>query len=96
MKDDPKWSVKLTSRAEKAIRNRKIQPTVKKLAFLLMKELELLGPMRSDWDNFGPINDYYHCHIKKGRPTYVVCWRADKKSKEIEVFYVGTHEGAPY
>jgi hypothetical protein len=39
----------------------------------------------------------YHCHIEKGRPTYVVCWRiADKNKKNIEVYYAGTHEKAPY
>jgi hypothetical protein len=38
-----------------------------------------------------------HCHLRKGRPTYVACWRIiDKKTKQIEVYYVGSHEGAPY
>jgi hypothetical protein len=39
----------------------------------------------------------YHCHIKSGRPTYVVCWRVEnKKVKIVEIFYVGTHENTPY
>jgi hypothetical protein len=39
----------------------------------------------------------YHCHIKKGRPTYVVVWQVtDREIKIVEVKYVGTHEGADY
>ncbi len=39
----------------------------------------------------------HHCHLKKGHPTYVVCWRVTSKQlKTVEVYYVGTHEKAPY
>ena len=41
--------------------------------------------------------DKRHCHLQKGRPTYVCCWEViNKKRKIIEVYYVGTHEKAPY
>ncbi|MBP7766704.1 MAG: hypothetical protein KA113_16075 [Syntrophaceae bacterium] len=62
------------------------------------KEIEVLGPIRGNWQNFGPLtDDRYHCHLKKGRPTYVVVWEIlSKKERLIEVTYVGTHEGAPY
>ena len=65
---------------------------------LLIKELKIQGPYRSNWPNYTKIqNDDFHCHIKKGRPTYVVCWKIyDKKYKIIEVYYAGTHEKAPY
>ena len=39
----------------------------------------------------------HHCHIKKGRPTYVAVWEEmDGAIQLIEVTYVGTHEKAPY
>jgi hypothetical protein len=41
--------------------------------------------------------DKRHCHLIKGRPTYVACWEVkDPKNKILEVYYVGTHEKAPY
>ena len=69
---------------------------------LLSKELETAGPMRVNWTHFGRLKGsgnalLYHCHIKSGRPTYVVCWEVlDKEIKLLEVYYVGTHEKAPY
>lgn len=34
---------------------------------------------------------------KGGKPTYVACWYIkDKKVKIVEIYYVGTHEKAPY
>ena len=71
---------------------------------LLAKEMEILGPIRRNWKNFGMLKkgakvpeQAFHCHIKKGRPTYVVCWKVICKTKRvIEIYYVGTHEKAPY
>ncbi len=71
---------------------------------VLAKEMEILGPYRTNWSHYGPLTkgpgvseNAYHCHIKSGHPTYVVCWKVeDKKMKIIEIFYVGTHENAPY
>jgi len=66
----------------------------------LVYEIEKLGPLRHGWKNFGKLkgkSNLYHCHIKQGKPTYVVCWEVkDKKIQIIEVYYVGTHEKAPY
>lgn len=51
------------------------------------------GPEAPNWPNYGKLGSMtYHC----GRPIYVACWTADKKNKTIEVYYAGTHEGAPY
>lgn len=77
---------------------------IRNLIDTLIKEIELNGPLRSDWPNFGPLKkapgipqDAYHCHVKQGKPTYVIYWHIeDKKIKIIEVFYAGTHEKAPY
>ena len=64
---------------------------------LLIENLKRLGPYRVEWPDFTKMpKDEYHCHLKKGRPTYVACWRLFKKLHYIEVFYAGTHENAPY
>ncbi len=69
---------------------------------LLFMELENQGPIATNWPNYGKLHDKKgidrrHCHLQKGKPTYVCCWEVkDKKRKIIEVYYVGTHEKAPY
>ena len=61
-------------------------------------EMQIKGPWRNNWKNFSKLAlDKYHCHLKKGHPTYVVCWEIiSKKNKIMEVYYVGTHEKAKY
>lgn len=89
------WTVKLISQAKKALKELPVGTRESLVA--LLQELELQGPQRYTWPNFSKLKtDIYHCHIEKGRPTYVVCWRAYKKEKLIEVYYAGTHEKAPY
>ena len=92
----------LSKEAEKQYR--KLKRSGLKLSILdavefLLYDLELSGPILKGWPNYSPLKgkkDQYHCHLKKGRPTLVVCWRVNKKENTIEVFYVGSHEGAPY
>jgi mRNA-degrading endonuclease RelE of RelBE toxin-antitoxin system len=64
----------------------------------LIRDMEKNGPIRGDWPNFSTLsNNRYHCHLKKGRPTYVAIWEVrNKEIKLIEVTYAGTHEKAPY
>lgn len=41
--------------------------------------------------------EIHHCHLNRGRPTYVAVWEVlDKAVRLVEVSYVGTHENAPY
>jgi hypothetical protein len=92
------WDVRLSNRAksnyEKLKRNGS-KPSIASLVNFLLLELETLGPLRSNWPNYGKLGETcYHCHLKKGRPTFVACWKAT--GNKIEVYYVGTHEGAPY
>jgi mRNA-degrading endonuclease RelE of RelBE toxin-antitoxin system len=96
------WEVVFTSSARKQ-KKKLPQPVSEQLAVLLW-DLEHTGPVQPEWKNYGALKkasriplDAYHCHIKSGRPTYVVCWRVEnKKIQIIEIFYVGTHENAPY
>ena len=64
----------------------------------LVRELQTAGPVRGNWKNYSKLGPgQHHCHIKTGRPTYVVCWMVvDKNTEIVEVYYVGTHEKAPY
>lgn len=95
------WTVDLSNKAKKQVaRLLKEHPKIYKLAAALIKDIEVSGPYRPNWSNYGPLSkkdDTYHCHLKDGRPTYVACWKVeDKMVKIVEVYYVGTHEGAPY
>ena len=80
----------------------KVAPTlpqpVQDLLQLLLQELEGQGSVRGNWPNYGKLSrTQHHCHLKKGRPTYVAVWEEkDRRQRLIEVTYVGTHERAPY
>jgi hypothetical protein len=94
------WTIKITRNASKQIE--KLPVSVKATLFLLLRDLEQQGPSTGGgWKNYGKfkgmIKDKRHCHLMKGKPTYVCCWEVvDKQIKLIEVYYAGTHEKAPY
>ena len=68
------WTVDLAGQAKKAFRE--LPEHTAKTFRLLLEELELNGYQRYNWPNFGKLkNSIYHCHLEKGRPTYVACWR---------------------
>ncbi|MDZ7762715.1 MAG: cytotoxic translational repressor of toxin-antitoxin stability system [Desulfovermiculus sp.] len=90
------WEVRLSKRALKQAR--KFPPEVWQSLATLMKGLQIQGPVAGNWPNYGKLSPTrHHCHIKKGKPTYVAVWEVrDQKIHVIEVIYVGTHEKAPY
>lgn len=69
---------------------------------VLVDNLRTYGPAPGkNWSNYGKLHgrknaDKRHCHLIKGNPTYVCCWEVYKSANYIEVYYVGTHEKAPY
>jgi addiction module RelE/StbE family toxin len=91
------WKVVVKRKVDKSIR--KLPKRIQEQYELLVQDLMFSGPIIK-WPNFSKLSgmcDTYHCHIKKGRPTYVVVWVVvDKKIKIIEVSYVGSHEKAQY
>ena len=95
-----KWNVKITKKTAKQIS--KLPKSVRASLLLLLRDLEYTGPSTcGTWKNYGKLKglgrDKRHCHLVKGKPTYVCCWEVTNKSlKEMEVYYVGTHEKAPY
>ena len=46
------------------------------------------------WSNYSPLGENkYHCHLTY---HYVACWRYEKGTITIEVYYAGSRENAPY
>jgi hypothetical protein len=100
------WHVNLSRDAKKQYiklkRSGQKKPSIIDVIDALVRDLVWHGPALINWPNYGHITEsktkfFHHCHLKKGNPTYVACWKVtNEKGKEIEVFYVGTHEGAPY
>ena len=94
------WKVEYTKRSAKQYR--KLPKHIQSLADLLAKDIEVGGPQRYNWARFSKLKrkrnvTQYHCHLKDGRPTYVACWEVrNKQVKLVEIYYVGTHEKAPY
>ena len=90
------WTVTISKKAAKGCRA--LPAAVGEALVLLLTDLEELGPVRGDWPNYSKLGPgRHHCHIKKGRPTYVAVWEEqDGEVKLVEVTYVGTHEKAPY
>ena len=95
-----RWYVRFSTKAKKQYEKLKkngSRPSINDIIDLLVIELKCTGPQRSNWPNYSKICENYHCHLKKGKPTYVACWTVlDEKLKRIEIYYVGTHEDAPY
>ncbi|HAJ79533.1 MAG TPA: hypothetical protein DCO75_07140 [Fibrobacteres bacterium] len=72
----------------------KLPGDVKKLFYLLVEDLKADGPYQKTWPNYSPLKENkYHCHLKY---NWVACWTWFKESIEIEVYYVGSREKAPY
>lgn len=95
------WSVQFSRSAIKQYKKLKrngSKPSINDVVDLLVLDLQQRGPKLVDWPHFSSLDkDHFHCHLHRGKPTYIACWRTvDKITKYIEVYYVGTHEGAPY
>jgi hypothetical protein len=99
MRIESTWTVLFTRKADKA--KEKLPPGMKLVVRSLYINLHLCGPLQPNWAHFGKLEskkrEIYHCHLNKGRPTYIVMWKVlDKKQRIMEISYVGTHENAPY
>ncbi|MDM8536063.1 hypothetical protein QUF70_04855 [Desulfobacterales bacterium HSG17] len=90
------WNVKIKKKAVKVLQ--KLPVSVQEQFKSLAMEMRVTGPVQESWPNYGKIrgvSDCHHCHIKKGKPTYVVVWKVIEKNS-LEVIYIGTHEKAKY
>ena len=60
----------------------------------LLEDLRDTGPLQVGWANFSRIGkNQYHCHLSR---KWVACWYWEKGTIEIEVYYAGSRENAPY
>jgi hypothetical protein len=60
----------------------------------LMKDLRGKGPEQPDWPNYSKLSvNTYHCHLAH---KWVACWKHKQGTIEIEVYYAGSRENAPY
>jgi hypothetical protein len=77
---------------------KRLPPLVQRAFAALVADMKNNGPVAGNWPNYGKLDDNrHHCHLKKGRPTYVsVWWEVWQEKQTIEVTYAGTHEKAPY
>jgi len=63
--------------------------------YVLVRRLETEGATGgSIFQNYSKLSgNEYHCHLAH---HYVACWRHEKRTITIEVYYVGSRENAPY
>lgn len=67
------WKVTIAPKARKGLG--KLPGIVRDALVMLQREIEEGGPVRGNWPNYGKLGrDRHHCHLKKGRPTYVAVW----------------------
>jgi mRNA-degrading endonuclease RelE of RelBE toxin-antitoxin system len=94
--DDTTWKIYLKGKVQKSLKT--LPKVVRENLLTLIREIELYGTVRGNWPKYGKLYEIvHHCHIKSGRPTYVVVWEViDNKKKIVEVTYAGTYEKAPY
>lgn len=90
------WEVRIDSRIVKRVN--RLPQKVQDLLAALIWEIEISGPVRGSWPNYSKLGkNRHHCHLKKGKPTYVAVWEVvEEQINLVEVIYVGTHEKAPY
>lgn len=61
---------------------------------LLVDDLIESGPVQPGWPNYSKLSaDEHHCHLSR---KWVACWRIEKGTIDIEVYYAGSRENAPY
>jgi len=90
------WSVNLSKKVAKKLK--KLPENVKASLIALIRDIHEQGPVRGNWPNYSRLSgNRHHCHLKKGKTTYVAIWQViNQEIRIVEVSYVGTHEKAPY
>ena len=91
-----KWTVEFTSKALK--QRQQLPKRVADSLAALVVDIQESGPVCGLWHNYSKLSGTrHHCHLKKGKPTYVAIWQVDNNLINfVEVIYVGTHEKARY
>lgn len=86
------YKVTITNKALKSLK--RMPQKQQELFYLLQRDIKNLGPVQPDWPNYSKLGKIsHHCHLSK---SWVAVWRCEKNSIEVEVYYVGSREDAPY
>jgi len=86
------YKIRIKKQAEKNLQ--KMPISIQDTFFQLVDDLKKTGPLQLGWANFSKLGDNkYHCHLSY---KWVACWRSEKNSLIIEVYYAGSRENAPY
>lgn len=87
-----RYTVRIRKKASRIAE--KMPPVIQERLVILIRDLEQNGAIRKNWPNFSELGkDNYHCHLSY---HWVACWHWEKNSIEIEVYYAGSRENAPY
>jgi hypothetical protein len=87
-----KYDVYISKKSKKNIE--KMPKPIQKRMKDLVDDLEEKGPEQKEWQNYSKLGqNEYHCHLAY---HWVACWRNEKNSIIIEVYYAGSRENAPY
>ena len=87
------WQIRIRRKLERIIA---ALPSNVQLKFAVLEnDLRVSGPEQPTWSNFSKLDaGEYHCHLTY---HYVACWRMISETElELEVYYVGSRENAPY
>jgi mRNA-degrading endonuclease RelE of RelBE toxin-antitoxin system len=72
----PLWDVRLGIKVRKNLK--KIPKRIDEVFQVLLKEIEVAGPVRSAWPNYSKLSshkDCYHCHLQK---AILLMWQFGK------------------
>jgi hypothetical protein len=73
------WNVDFSTKAGKQylkLKRSGSRPSINDVIDLLVLDLQRRGPQLPDWPHFGSLEEgYFHCHLHRGKPTYVACWK---------------------
>lgn len=82
----------------KVLKNVQKMPKARQEDFFdLVEDLRAEGPIQKGWPNYSPLDskkETFHCHLNY---RWVACWKVlEDKTMELEVYYAGSREKAPY
>ncbi len=87
-----KYSVVVKKKVLKNIS--KLPENIQKRIAFLIDDLRDNGPIAHNWPNYSKLSPTeYHCHLTR---KWVACWCMEDGAIEIEVYYAGSRENAPY
>ena len=86
------YEVKIKRKLERSLT--KLPMFIQKKFLRLVLDLRDNGPEQPSWPNYSKLGSKeYHCHLGY---SWVACWKHEKSTIIIEVYYVGSREKAPY